>query len=82
MTHEPKLARAKRLIPEWTVYDEEIAALARKLQESDALSEFETIAQKADELGQAVEQKADQQKFESEQDASHESGQHRVKDEL
>lgn len=30
-THEPKLARAKRLIPEWTVYDKEIAALASKI---------------------------------------------------
>ncbi|KIW05717.1 hypothetical protein, variant 1 [Verruconis gallopava] len=30
MTKEPKLDRARRQIPEWTVYDEEIAALARR----------------------------------------------------
>ena len=31
-THEPKLARAKRLVPEWTTYDEEVASVARKAQ--------------------------------------------------
>jgi UDP-glucose:glycoprotein glucosyltransferase len=30
MTKEPKLDRARRQVPEWTVYDEEIAALARR----------------------------------------------------
>ena len=30
-THEPKLQRAKRLLPEWTVYDKEIAALAARV---------------------------------------------------
>lgn len=30
MTKEPKLDRARRQVPEWTAYDEEIAALARK----------------------------------------------------
>lgn len=29
-THEPKLDRARRQVPEWTVYDDEIAALARR----------------------------------------------------
>ncbi|KAF1985410.1 glycosyltransferase family 24 protein [Aulographum hederae CBS 113979] len=29
-TKEPKLDRARRQVPEWTVYDDEIAALARK----------------------------------------------------
>lgn len=36
-THEPKLARAKRLIPEWTVYDQEIAALASKIAAENKL---------------------------------------------
>lgn len=31
-TKEPKLDRAKRQIPEWTVYDDEIAALAKRLR--------------------------------------------------
>ncbi|KAJ4403755.1 killer toxin resistant protein [Didymella pomorum] len=31
-TKEPKLDRAKRQIPEWSVYDDEIAALAKRLR--------------------------------------------------
>lgn len=30
-TKEPKLARARRQVPEWTVYDDEIAALAQRV---------------------------------------------------
>jgi UDP-glucose:glycoprotein glucosyltransferase len=30
LTKEPKLDRARRQVPEWTVYDEEIAALAKR----------------------------------------------------
>lgn len=33
LTKEPKLERARRQIPEWSVYDEEIAALARRVKE-------------------------------------------------
>ncbi|KAK3934380.1 UDP-glucose:glycoprotein glucosyltransferase [Diplogelasinospora grovesii] len=32
-TKEPKLDRARRQVPEWTAYDEEIAALARRRRE-------------------------------------------------
>jgi UDP-glucose:glycoprotein glucosyltransferase len=32
-TKEPKLDRARRQVPEWTVYDDEIAAVARKHKE-------------------------------------------------
>lgn len=31
-TKEPKLDRAKRQIPEWTVYDDEVAALAKRIR--------------------------------------------------
>ena len=31
MTKEPKLARARRQVPEWTIYDDEIAALAKRV---------------------------------------------------
>lgn len=31
LTKEPKLERARRQVPEWTVYDEEIASLARRV---------------------------------------------------
>ncbi|KAJ5684266.1 uncharacterized protein N7477_000611 [Penicillium maclennaniae] len=30
-TKEPKLARARRQVPEWTIYDDEIAALAKRV---------------------------------------------------
>ena len=33
-TKEPKLDRARRQVPEWTMYDEEIAALAKKFHAS------------------------------------------------
>lgn len=32
MTKEPKLDRARRQIPEWNVYDEEVAALAKRVK--------------------------------------------------
>lgn len=31
LTKEPKLERARRQVPEWTVYDDEIAELARRV---------------------------------------------------
>lgn len=34
-TKEPKLDRARRQVPEWTVYDEEIAAVLRRAREGD-----------------------------------------------
>lgn len=33
LTKEPKLDRARRQVPEWTVYDDEIAALARRTRD-------------------------------------------------
>lgn len=36
-THEPKLDRARRQIPEWTQYDDEVAAVARRLEEQGKL---------------------------------------------
>ncbi len=36
LTKEPKLDRARRQVPEWTVYDEEIAALARRSKAMDS----------------------------------------------
>lgn len=35
-TKEPKLDRARRQVPEWTVYDDEIAAAARRHKEAEA----------------------------------------------
>jgi UDP-glucose:glycoprotein glucosyltransferase len=38
-TKEPKLDRARRQVPEWTVYDEEIAGLARRVKGAENGSE-------------------------------------------
>ena len=35
LTKEPKLERARRQVPEWTVYDEEIAGVLRRVKEID-----------------------------------------------
>ncbi|KAF4554549.1 Glucosyltransferase-like protein [Elsinoe fawcettii] len=35
-TKEPKLQRAKRQVPEWTIYDDEIAGLAKRKQGEEA----------------------------------------------
>lgn len=69
VTHEPKLARAKRLIPEWTLYDDEVAALASRVaaessQGSEIVNaEIGAFSRNADELAQAVEQKAERDEF-------------------
>lgn len=39
MTKEPKLDRARRQIPEWNVYDEEVGALARRVKGEKAKDE-------------------------------------------
>lgn len=65
VTHEPKLQRAKRLIPEWTVYDDEVAALAQRVAAED--SEIGAFGQKADVLEQAVQQAEERQEFAKEE---------------
>lgn len=37
LTKEPKLERARRQIPEWTLYDDEIAAVARRSKDGGAV---------------------------------------------
>ncbi|SCV74361.1 BQ2448_6793 [Microbotryum intermedium] len=67
LTHEPKLRRAKRLIPEWTVYDDEIAALAKRVagEQKGGLekNDIGVFGGKADELGQAKGQKDELEAF-------------------
>lgn len=41
-TKEPKLDRARRQVPEWTTYDEEIAALDRKRRQKEGAPQEET----------------------------------------
>ncbi|GAA5982339.1 hypothetical protein JCM5350_006149 [Sporobolomyces pararoseus] len=61
-TKEQKLARARRLIPEWTVYDEEVAALARRVAaNASAGQQLAAFGSKADELEQAVQQRKERE---------------------
>ncbi|RVD89346.1 uncharacterized protein DFL_000359 [Arthrobotrys flagrans] len=46
MTKEPKLDRARRQIPEWTEYDDEVAALAKKVQAKGVENMREALVQK------------------------------------
>lgn len=77
MTHEPKLLRAKRIIPEWTVYDDEVAALAQRVARESVASESEdaisAFGKKADTFQQAVQQTEERDKFVDKE---------RIKDEL
>jgi len=66
LTKEPKLERARRQIPEWTVYDDEIAALAQRVASSKEGSKGQAFAVKADQLGQAVQQKQEQVELQEE----------------
>ncbi|KAK6524135.1 hypothetical protein TWF694_005796 [Orbilia ellipsospora] len=46
MTKEPKLDRARRQIPEWTEYDDEIAALAKRVKAKGVENMREALVQK------------------------------------
>jgi UDP-glucose:glycoprotein glucosyltransferase len=52
LTKEPKLERARRQVPEWTVYDDEIAALASRVAGEQAAAgvEFVQTGDRKDEL--------------------------------
>ncbi|KAH9821733.1 family 24 glycosyltransferase [Melampsora americana] len=47
LTHEPKLTRARRLIPEWDIYDKEVAELARQKNQQDDVLDDESLDQTA-----------------------------------
>jgi UDP-glucose:glycoprotein glucosyltransferase len=49
MTKEPKLDRARRQIPEWNVYDEEVGALARRVRGEKAKEEASVVDVQAEE---------------------------------
>lgn len=50
MTKEPKLDRAKRQIPEWSVYDNEVSALAAEVAAAKAKEAKNTSGSARDEL--------------------------------
>lgn len=85
-THEPKLQRARRLLPEWSEYDDEVAALAKRILANDSTASSSSAAAfraRAHELEQAVQQEQERESFVEEQQAQAvpaPSG--RVKDEL
>ena len=50
------------MIPEWTVYDEEVAALARRLAaNASSGQQLAAFGSKADELEQAVQQRKERE---------------------
>ncbi|KAJ9478404.1 Killer toxin-resistance protein 5 [Pseudozyma hubeiensis] len=69
-TKEPKLDRAKRQIPEWTVYDDEVARLAQRLVEekrvgSSVVAPDSQVATRAGQQEEVVEPKDAQTKDEA-----------------
>lgn len=79
LTHEPKLQRAKRLIPEWTEYDDEVASLAKRV----AAAQGESVAfeARADEMEQALQQQQERDDFVGSSRVEPSPAEH-VKDEL
>ncbi|PKS10878.1 hypothetical protein jhhlp_002636 [Lomentospora prolificans] len=67
MTKEPKLDRARRQVPEWTVYDEEIAAFERKRK-------GETTAEDRKEVPSVQEQEQLKEKEEAQSQAAEDDG--------
>ncbi|PVH95620.1 glycosyltransferase family 24 protein [Periconia macrospinosa] len=77
-TKEPKLDRARRQVPEWNVYDEEIAALARRVRGS-----VEGEIGAVDKVGiQEAEQIRERERKEAERKKEVEEEEERVRDEL
>ncbi|BGP32069.1 killer toxin resistant protein [Rhodotorula toruloides] len=91
LTHEPKLQRAKRLIPEWLEYDAEVSAFAQRVaagQGEGGETAASVFRDRADELEQAVQQAKEREEFVEEQQQARsgsgegDSREQRVKDEL
>ena len=60
-TKEPKLDRARRQVPEWTVYDEEIAALAKRTREEKEKLDV-VVEERGKEDGKVEEKKGEEKK--------------------
>ncbi|GAA5851766.1 hypothetical protein JCM9279_004400 [Rhodotorula babjevae] len=84
-THEPKLQRARRLLPEWSEYDDEVAALAKRVLANDSTASSSSAAAfqaGAHELEQAVQQEQERESFVEERAQAAPAASGRVKDEL
>lgn len=79
-TKEPKLDRARRQVPEWTIYDDEIAAVAKKHKETAA--EGKPIAGDAADGGPQVEEESIQERLQREDAERERSSRQHVIDEL
>ncbi|RMY53615.1 hypothetical protein D0864_14073 [Hortaea werneckii] len=80
-TKEPKLDRARRQVPEWTLYDDEIAALAKKHKDSEVAGK--PVAGNAADAGvQGQEEESVQERLQREDAERERKKQAHVKDEL
>ncbi|KAF3931846.1 hypothetical protein ABW19_dt0203562 [Dactylella cylindrospora] len=80
MTKEPKLDRARRQVPEWTEYDDEIAALAKRVKAKGVENMREALVQK-EALGEEEKNTVKDEKTENVEGEKGEETGH-VKDEL
>ena len=74
LTKEPKLERARRQVPEWTVYDDEIAEVLRKAREG------REVGEEAGARGETVVSGGDEHSVQEQQEGKKEGN--KVKDEL
>jgi UDP-glucose:glycoprotein glucosyltransferase len=77
MTKEPKLDRARRQVPEWTEYDQEVARLAKRKRDTGAMGHLTDVVKEETEMEERVAkvgQEAVEQILETKEE--------RVKDEL
>ncbi len=79
-TKEPKLDRARRQVPEWTVYDDEIAAVAKRRQTH--VAEGKPIAGGASDAGAQGEEESIQERLQREDAEREWKKREHVKDEL
>ena len=79
LTKEPKLERARRQVPEWTVYDEEIAGVLRNVKDQEIRDEGrENINLVNEKLGEGVQDRTEGMDAEGEREAERK----KIKDEL
>ncbi|KAK3671783.1 killer toxin resistant protein [Recurvomyces mirabilis] len=78
-TKEPKLDRARRQVPEWTKYDDEIAVIAKKHRETEATGR--PVAGDASDAGVQGEEESIQERLQRE-DAERELKKNKKHDEL
>lgn len=63
-TKEPKLSRARRQVPEWTVYDDEIAAVLKEAE--PLISEGKTGVQRGESVQEVVQKEEQEKKIKDE----------------